>query len=72
MLRLAYLLLVVLAVLALAAGSIGNAIGPGILHPANLDPQRSQQTEQMLARTHATRKDFSVRTPDGVELCWLL
>ncbi|MGA8555729.1 MAG: alpha/beta fold hydrolase, partial [Candidatus Acidiferrales bacterium] len=68
MLRLAYLLLVVLAVLALVAGSIGSAIGPGILHPANLDPQRLQQTEQMLARTDATRKDFSVRTPDGVEL----
>ncbi|MGA7920828.1 MAG: alpha/beta fold hydrolase [Candidatus Acidiferrales bacterium] len=68
MLRLAYLLIVVLAVLALAAGSIGSAIGPGILHPANLDPQPLQQTEQMLARTDATRKDFSVRTPDGVEL----
>ena len=68
MLRLAYLLACCVGRASLAAGSIGSAVGPGILHPANLDPQRLQQTEQMLARTDATRQDFSVRTPDGVEL----
>ncbi len=66
--RLVYIALVILVLLPLAAGFIGNAIGPRILHPANLNPQRSQETEQMLTRTKATKEDFTVRAPDGIEL----
>ncbi len=66
--RLAYLAIAILALLPVAAGFIGNAIGPGILHPANLNPQRLAQTNQMLARTGASKTDFTVHTNDGVEL----
>jgi alpha-beta hydrolase superfamily lysophospholipase len=66
--RLAYLAIAILALLPVATGFIGNAIGPGILHPANLNPQRLAQTNQMLARTGASKTDFTVHTNDGVEL----
>jgi alpha-beta hydrolase superfamily lysophospholipase len=66
--RFAYLAIAILALLPVAAGFIGNAIGPGILHPANLNPQRLAQTTQMLARTGASKTDFTVHTNDGVEL----
>jgi uncharacterized protein len=66
--RLAYLVIAILALLPVGAGFIGNAIGPGILHPANLNPQRLTQTDEMLARTPAGKTDFAVRTSDGIEL----
>jgi alpha-beta hydrolase superfamily lysophospholipase len=66
--RLAYLAIAILALLPVAAGFIGHTIGPGILHPANLNPQRVAQTDQMLARTGASKTDFTVRTSDGIEL----
>jgi fermentation-respiration switch protein FrsA (DUF1100 family) len=47
---------------------VGQAIGSGVLHPANLNPNRSAQTEAMLLRTGATKEDFSVRAADGIEL----
>lgn len=50
------------------AALVGGRIGPGILHPMNLNPQRFEQTVQMLQRTGATKEDFEVRAPDGVEL----
>lgn len=59
---------VILALLSAASGYIGNAIGPGVLHPANLNPERLQETEQTLKRTSATKTDFTVRANDGVEL----
>jgi hypothetical protein len=34
----------------------------------NLHPERTAQTEAMLARTGATKEDFEVRTPDGITL----
>lgn len=61
----------VLVVILLAAGIAavaGRLIGPGILHPANPNPQRLQQTAAMLHATGASKEDFSVRAPDGVEL----
>jgi alpha-beta hydrolase superfamily lysophospholipase len=69
--RLTFIAVAVIAVLALlsvVSGFIGNAIGAGVLHPANLNPERFQETEQLLKRTSAVKTDFTVRANDGVEL----
>lgn len=61
----------VLVLLLLAAGIsaiAGRIIGPSILHPANPNPQRLRQTAAILRATSATKEDFTVRAPDGVEL----
>jgi uncharacterized protein len=58
--------LVVLA--PIAAALVGHALGPGLLHPMNLNSERIEQTAQMLARTGATKEDFLVHAPDGTEL----
>jgi uncharacterized protein len=50
------------------AAFVGGSIGGGILHPINLNPMRLEQTDQMLKRTGATKEDFDVRAPDGVDL----
>ncbi len=47
---------------------VGGAIGPGILHSMNLNPNRTSQAEEMLQRAAATREDFCVRAGDGAEL----
>jgi uncharacterized protein len=64
----AIVVVVALALLSAASGYIGNAIGPGVLHPANLNPERLEETAQLLKRTSATKVDFTVRASDGVEL----
>ncbi|HUA01456.1 MAG TPA: alpha/beta hydrolase [Candidatus Aquilonibacter sp.] len=51
-----------------ASALIGRAMGPGALHPMRLNPERAAETQAMLTRTGATKEDFSVRAPDGVEL----
>jgi uncharacterized protein len=66
--RLACLAIAILALLPVAAGFIGNAIGPGILHPANLNPERLQEAERIFKRTSLRKTDFMVRADDGVEL----
>ena len=66
--RFAYIAIFILALLPIAAGFIGKAIGPGILHPANLNPPRRAQADAMLARTGARKADFTVRADDGIEL----
>jgi|ERR1700678_3532015 len=66
--RLAYVLIALLLLLPLAAAGIGTMIGPGILHPINLSPDRQAQTAQMLARTGSTKQDFDVRAGDGASL----
>jgi uncharacterized protein len=65
----AFAVLVVLFLASGIAAVVGGMIAPGILRPANLNPQRLEQTTQMLRRTGATKEDFNVRAPDGVELC---
>jgi alpha-beta hydrolase superfamily lysophospholipase len=64
----AIVVVVALALLSAASGYIGNAIGPGVLHPANLNPERLEETAQLLKRTSAIKVDFTVRANDGVEL----
>jgi alpha-beta hydrolase superfamily lysophospholipase len=66
--RFAWTLIVILLLLLVAAASIGTIIGPGILHPMNLNPDRQQQTAEMLARTGARKQDFEVHADDGVTL----
>ena len=53
---------------AVISALVGRAIGPGIVHPMNWNPNRTSETEEMLRRTAATREDFSARAADGIEL----
>jgi len=66
--RAGYALIVLLLLAPLTAAILGHLIGPGLLHPMNLNPDRTEQAAQMLARTGATKEDFFVRAPDGAEL----
>lgn len=66
--RAGYALIAVLLLTPLTAGFLGHLIGPGILHPINLNPDRIEQAKQMLIRTGAAKEDFVVRAPDGTEL----
>jgi uncharacterized protein len=59
---------VFLLVVSALSGVFGYIIGPGILHPMNLNPARDAQTAAMLARTGATKEIFEVRAPDGITL----
>ena len=56
--RIAFTAIVVgiaLALLSAASGFIGYAIGAGVLHPANMNPQRLDEAERVFERT--TRKN---------------
>ena len=66
--RWAYAVCALLILALLAADMIGSFLGRAFLHPANLNPDRSAQTEQMLLRTGAAKEGFSVRAPDGIDL----
>ncbi len=66
--RLGYGLIVLIALLLVGAAYIGHQMGPAVLHPQRLAPMRLAETAEMLARTGATKEDFSVRARDGVEL----
>ena len=57
-----------LCLLPIAAAAIGTQLGSVILHPANLNPDRHEQTAGMLARTGATTEDFAVKATDGTLL----
>jgi dipeptidyl aminopeptidase/acylaminoacyl peptidase len=57
-----------LAISPLLAAVVGNSIGDGILHPMRLNSMRLQDTQKMLARTGATKEDFSVQAQDGITL----
>jgi uncharacterized protein len=57
-----------LVLLSALSGAVGYLIGPGILHPANFNPERDAKMAEMLERTGATKEDFEVRAPDGVAL----
>lgn len=66
--RVIYIAVALLILAPVIAGFAGHAIGPGMIHPANLNPDRTRETAAMLARTGATRTDFQVRSYDGVVL----
>jgi uncharacterized protein len=66
--QLTYIVIALLLLAPMGAGLVGRAIGPGLLHPMRLNPERLQQTAEMLKRSNAAKEDFNVRVPDGVEL----
>src|SRR6202049_1725131 len=66
--RLTYVAATLLLLAPIFAAFVGRALGPGLLHPQNLNPMRLEQTEEMLNRTGAAKEDFLVHAPDGVEL----
>lgn len=66
--HLIYRIFALLAFASVGSAFIGRTIGPGLIHPINLNPNRVEQTEEMLKRTGATKEDFSVSASDGIEL----
>jgi alpha-beta hydrolase superfamily lysophospholipase len=66
--RLLYIALVILLLIPCLAALVGCAVGTGILHPMRLNPERPEQTAQMLQRTGATKEDLTVLAPDGIQL----
>lgn len=66
--RALWFVLGILLLLPVLAGVAGWAIGPAPLHPANLNPERTEQTAAMFRRTGATKEDFAVVAQDGVTL----
>jgi fermentation-respiration switch protein FrsA (DUF1100 family) len=66
--RVTYAALMALLLAPTFAAFVGRALGPGLLHPQNLNPMRLEETEEMLERAGASKEDFLVRAPDGVEL----
>jgi alpha-beta hydrolase superfamily lysophospholipase len=66
--RITYVVIALLSIAAIGAAIFGHHIGPFMLHPQHLAPDRREETAQMLARTGATKEDFAVTTTEGVEL----
>jgi fermentation-respiration switch protein FrsA (DUF1100 family) len=66
--RLIYVAAILVLLAPIFAAFVGPALGPGLLHPQNLNPMRLGQTEEMLHRTGAAKEDFLVHAPDGIEL----
>jgi alpha-beta hydrolase superfamily lysophospholipase len=66
--RTVYIAIVIVVLIPVLAGFVGNSIGPGILHPQHLNSQRVQQVQEMLQRTKAISEDLVVRTNDNIEL----
>ena len=66
--RFIYGMCVLVAVASAGSAIVGWEIGPGLLHPMNLNPNRAEQTDEMLKRTRATKVEFVVRASDGIEL----
>jgi fermentation-respiration switch protein FrsA (DUF1100 family) len=52
----------------IVAAFVGRALGPGLLHPQNLNPMRLKEAEEMLQRAGASKEDFVVHALDGVGL----
>lgn len=61
-------ILIAVALSAAIAAVAGQIIAPGILYPARLAPERLEQAAEILRETKASRAEFDVRAPDGVEL----
>jgi len=59
---------VFLLLVPILAGLVGDAMGPGTLHPARLNPERLQHAQEMFRRTKASGEEFVLQTRDNVEL----
>jgi fermentation-respiration switch protein FrsA (DUF1100 family) len=66
--RFTYVAMTLLLVAPIVAAFVGRALGPGLLHPQNLNPMRLKETEEMLQRVGASKENFAVHALDGVEL----
>jgi pimeloyl-ACP methyl ester carboxylesterase len=66
--RLGYFGSAAVVVMPVLAALAGRAIGPSALHPANLNPNRTEQTAAMLRRTGATKEDSAIVARDGTIL----
>jgi len=66
--RAIYVTIIFLLLVPVLAGLVGNAVGPGTLHPARLNPERLQHAQEMFRQTKASGADFVVQTRDHVEL----
>jgi len=66
--RAIYVTIIFLLLVPVLAGLVGNAVGPGTLHPARLHPERLQHAQEMFRQTKASGEDFVVQTRDHVEL----
>jgi alpha-beta hydrolase superfamily lysophospholipase len=66
--RLLYGTIATVCLLPIAAAVVGTQLGGVILHPANLNPERHEQTAEMLTRTGATLGSFEVNAADGAAL----
>ena len=66
--RASYITVVFLLLVPILAGLVGDAMGPGTLHPARLNPERLQHAQEMFRRTKASGEDFVLQTRDHVEL----
>lgn len=66
--RIIYIVIGFLLFIPALASLVGYVVGPGVLHPQRLNPERIQQAQEMLHRTKAIREDVAVRTYDHVEL----
>ena len=66
--RAIYATIIFLLLVPVLAGLVGNAVGPGTLHPARLNPERLQHAQEMFRQTKANGADFVVQTRDHVEL----
>src|SRR5580704_7880923 len=66
--RLVYIAIAILALIPILAAIIGSGMGVGVLHPLHLNAMRMALADQVMADTHATKEDFTVTAPDGVEL----
>jgi alpha-beta hydrolase superfamily lysophospholipase len=66
--RAIYVTIIFILLVPVLAGLAGNAVGPGTLHPARLNPERLQHAQEMFRQTKASGEDFVVQTRDHVEL----
>jgi uncharacterized protein len=66
--RIIYIVIGLLLFIPALAGLVGYALGPGVLHPQRLNPERIQQAEEMFRQTKAISEDIVVQTHDHVEL----
>jgi uncharacterized protein len=66
--RVVFVVIVLLAFVAIGSAYIGSQMGPAVLHPERLNSLRMDMAAQVFAQTGSTKEDFSVRANDGIEL----